>query len=63
METALKEGRLADVSAMAAKLSAPARKVAGPWLDRVEASAAVELAIGSVESELKSSLGAAGKRG
>lgn len=63
MEAALKEGRLAEVAASATKLSAPARKVAGPWLDRVEASAAVERAISTVESELKSSLGAAGKRG
>lgn len=63
MDQALKEGRLSDVGAEAAKLSEPARKVAASWLDRVEASAAVDRAISSVEAELKSTLGAAGKRG
>lgn len=63
MEAALKEGRLADVAQSAAKLSENARKVAAPWLDRVEASAAVERAITGVEGELKNTLGAAAKRG
>lgn len=63
MEAALKEGRLADVAAAAKGLPEASRKVASPWLDRVEAAAAVERAIAGVERELKSALGAAAKRG
>lgn len=63
MEAALKEGRLADVAAAAIGLPEASRKVASPWLDRVEAAAAVERAIAGVERELKSALGAAAKRG
>jgi hypothetical protein len=60
MEQALKAGRLADVSAEAAKLAEAARAPARPWLDRVEARAAVERAITAIERELKASLGAQG---
>lgn len=64
MEAALKEGDLTEVVALADRLSPNARKVAEPWLERVEASAQVDRAITRVERELKQSLGsAAGKRG
>lgn len=59
MEAALRDGRLADVAAEAARLPEPSRKVAQGWLERVEASAAVERAIASVETELRRSLAAA----
>lgn len=66
LEGHLKGGRLAEVSAEAAKLSERARAPAKAWLDKVEARAAVERSIAVIEQELKASLGAqsqAGKKG
>lgn len=56
METALKEGRLADVLAQAAKLPPKAALVGEDWVKKVEARQAVELAIANVEASLKASL-------
>ncbi len=63
MEQSLKAGRLSDVVAEAAKLSAKARAPAKGWLEKVEGRAAVERAISAVEQELKASLGAQGQAG
>lgn len=63
MEQNLKAGRLSDVVAEAAKLSAKARAPAKGWLEKVEGRAAVERAISAVEQELKASLGAQGQAG
>lgn len=63
MERALKGNRLGDVLAEAAKLSAQAKAPARAWLEKVEARAAVDKAIATVEQELKASLGAASQAG
>jgi hypothetical protein len=63
MEAGLKASRLLDVVGEAAKLSAPAKTAAAPWLEQVEARLAVDRAIAAIEQELKSSLGAASQSG
>lgn len=63
MEAGLKASRLMDVVAEAGKLSAPAKAVAAPWLEQVEARLAVDRAIAAIEQELRSSLGAASQSG
>ena len=63
METSLKGGRLTEVVAEAGKLSKEAKAPALSWLDKVEARLAVDRAIGAIEQELKSSLGAASQAG
>jgi uncharacterized phage infection (PIP) family protein YhgE len=60
MESALNDGRLADVMRHAKTL--PAKSVTGPtrtWLDKVAARQSVEEAIVNIDRQLKSSLGAA----
>ncbi len=59
MESALNDGRLADVMRHAKTL--PAKSVTGPtraWLDKVAARQSVEEAIVNIDRQLKSSLGA-----
>jgi hypothetical protein len=58
METALKESRLADVIGEAKQLSPKAQAAAQPFVDRVAARVSVDTAVGAIESQLKSSLGA-----
>lgn len=58
METALREGRLADVLAEAAKLPAKAAVPAHDWLVKVEARNTVDRAISTVETTLKAALAA-----
>lgn len=60
MESALNDGRLADVMRHAKTL--PPKSITGPtraWLDKVAARQAVEEAIVTIDRQLKSSLGAA----
>jgi hypothetical protein len=57
MEIALKENRLADVLGEAKQLSPKALTAAQPFLDRVAARVSVETAVGTIETQLKSSLG------
>lgn len=60
MESALTDGRLADVLAQAKTL--PAKSITGPtrnWIDKVAARQSVEDAIVTIDRQLKSSLGAA----
>ncbi|HWV82009.1 MAG TPA: hypothetical protein VNZ50_11305 [Hyphomicrobiaceae bacterium] len=60
METALNDGRLGDVMRYAKTL--PPKSITGPtraWLDKVAARQSVEEAIATIDSQLKSSLGAA----
>lgn len=59
MDAALKEARLGDVLAEAAKLPAKAAAPARDWLTKVEAKNTVDRAIGAVETSLKASLAAA----
>ena len=59
METALKEARLADVLADAKKLPPKALAAAQPFLDRVAARVSVDSAVGTIETQLKTSLSAA----
>jgi hypothetical protein len=59
METALKEGRLGDVIAEAGALSAKAKDVASPFLEKVKARASVDQALASLEGQLKTSLSGA----
>jgi hypothetical protein len=59
METALNEDRLADVLAQAKTLPQPAQDAAQEFLAKVQARDAVDRALASVETQLKSSLAAA----
>ena len=59
METALKDGRLADVLANAKKLPPKAALAGEDWIKKVEARQAVEQAMAEVEAQLKASLGGA----
>lgn len=59
METALNEDRLADVLAQAKALPQPAQDAAQEFLAKVQAREAVDRALASVETQLKSSLAAA----
>lgn len=59
MESALKDGRLAEVGEHAAKLKPKAAAVAKDWLGKVEARAAIDKALSIIDSQLKSSLAAA----
>jgi len=56
METALKEGRLAEVLANAKTLPPKAALAGEDWVKKVEARLAVEQALAEVEAALKSSL-------
>ncbi len=57
METAVKEGRLADVLANAKKLPPKAALAGEDWVKKVEARLAVDQAMAQVEAQLKASLG------
>jgi len=59
METALKDGRLAEVLAQAKKLPPKAALAGEDWIRKVEARQAVDQAIGDVETTLRSTLGPA----
>jgi hypothetical protein len=59
MEETLKEDRFSDVLQQAKALPAPARDAARDFLAKVEAREAVDRALASVETQLKSSLAAA----
>jgi hypothetical protein len=59
METALNEDRLADVLLEAKSLPAPAQEAAEDFFAKVQARDAVDTALASVETQLKSSLAAA----
>jgi hypothetical protein len=59
MEDALKEDRFSDVLTQAKALPAPAREAAQDFIAKVEAREAVDRALASVETQLKSSLAAA----
>jgi hypothetical protein len=56
METALRENRLGDVLAEAAKLSPRAAVPAQDWLKKVEARRTVETSLAAVDTALKASL-------
>lgn len=56
MEAALKENRLAEVLAESKLIPAKAQNAAHDWLVKIEARAAVDRAIASLESALKTSL-------
>jgi hypothetical protein len=57
MESAIKDGRLAEVLANAKKLPPKAALAGEDWIKKVEARQAVEQAMAEVEAQLKSSLG------
>jgi hypothetical protein len=59
MEAALKESRLADVLGEAKQLSPKALAAAQPFLDKVAARVSAENAVGTIENQLKTSLGTA----
>ena len=59
METALKEGRLADVLTEAKQLSPKAQTVAQPFVDRLSARVSVDTAVAAIEGQLKTSLSGA----
>ncbi len=59
METALKEGRLADVLTEAKQLSPKAQTAAQPFVDRLSARVSVDAAVAAIEGQLKSSLSGA----
>lgn len=59
METAMKEGRLANVLDEAKALSPKAQDAVRPFLDRVAARVSVDTAVAGIETQLKSSLSAA----
>jgi hypothetical protein len=59
METALKESRLADVLGESKQLSPKALSAAQPFLDRVTARVSADTAVGTIENQLKTSLGSA----
>ncbi|MGE3064303.1 MAG: hypothetical protein AB7K67_01850 [Hyphomicrobiaceae bacterium] len=63
METAIKDGRLADVLAEDKKLSAKGQDAAEDWIKKVEARAAVDKAITDIEAGLKLALGKSGTDG
>ena len=56
MEDALADGKLADVLSEAQQLPPKAAEPAEGWLAKVEARAAVDRALASVEDQLKASL-------
>lgn len=56
METALKDGRVADVATESRNLPSKAASAAQPFLLKLEARAAVDAAIAMLETSLKSSL-------
>ena len=56
MDVALKDGRLSDVIAEAARLPKKALVPAQDWLDKVKARQSVDKAIADIEASLKSSL-------
>jgi hypothetical protein len=58
METALKEGRLAEVLAEAKKLPPKAALAGEDWLKKVETRLAIEQAMAGVEAQIKGALGA-----
>ena len=58
METALREGRLAEVLANAKKLPPKAALAGEDWLRKVEARLAIEQAMADVETKIKGALGA-----
>jgi hypothetical protein len=58
MESALKDGRLAEVLAQGKKLPARAALAAEDWLKKVEARQSADAALADVEAQLKTSLGA-----
>ena len=58
METALKEGRLAEVLANAKKLPPKAALAGEDWVRKVEARLAIEQAMADVETKIKGALGA-----
>jgi hypothetical protein len=60
MERALADGQLTDVISEARKIPAPVIDAAEPWLAKLEARAAVDRALASVEEQLKSSLSGQG---
>lgn len=60
MEKALADGQLPEVLAEARKIPAPAIDPAESWLAKLEARAAVDRALASVEEQLKSSLSGQG---
>ena len=60
MERALADGQLTEVVSEARKIPAPAIDAAEPWLAKLEARAAVDRALASVEEQLKSSLSGQG---
>ncbi len=57
MEAAVKDGNLAAVLDSAQQLSPKAKEPARAWLEKVEARASVDRAIGNIDAELKASLG------
>jgi hypothetical protein len=59
METALKESRLADVLDESKQLSPKALTAAQPFLDRLAARVSADTAVGTIETQLKTSLGPA----
>lgn len=56
MEAALKDGRVAQVIEESAPLSDKAKAALGPWLQRIEARATIDRAVGKLEADLKSAL-------
>ena len=56
MDLALKEGRIAEVLAESKNIPAKGVNAAHDWLVKVEARAAVDRAIGGLETALKTSL-------
>lgn len=58
MESALKDGKLADVLNEAKELSPKSTAAAKPFLDRVAARVSVEEAVAKIEGQLKTALGA-----
>ena len=59
MEMAFKESRLNDVLGESKQLSPKALAAVQPFLDRVAARVSIDTAVGSIESQLKQSLGSA----
>lgn len=57
IEGMLKDGRLVDVIEETKKLSAKAAAPAKDWIGRVEGRAAIDRAVGQIETQLKASLG------
>jgi hypothetical protein len=59
MEMAFKESRLSDVLGESKQLSPKALAAVQPFLDRVAARVSIDTAVGSIETQLKQSLGSA----